>query len=107
MTIEKLTNLWKEENFVMNSKAFGIPAGYQTLADLVDRDALTLRQAMVIVKELLTLICNLHSHELVQKDLVINDVFVKLPMSVSTNHTCTSNIFSKCKMAKWASMYIR
>ena len=86
--IEKLTKIWKVEGLVIHSEAYGIPNGYQTLTGLVDGKALTLREAMAIGKELLTIICNLHSHELVQEDLTIYDVFVKVSMSVSINKVC-------------------
>ena len=68
----------------MNIKAIGLPSGYQTLAGLLERKALTLRQGVEVGKEILNIVYNLHSRELVQKDLVIDDVFVKLSMSVSS-----------------------
>ena len=49
-----------------------IPPGYQTLAGLVDRKALTLRQGVKVGKEILKIVYNLHSREIVQNDLVID-----------------------------------
>ena len=71
----------------MNIKAIGLLTGYQSLGNLVERKALTLHQGMEVGKELLKIVLNLHSRELVQKDLVIDDVFVKLSFTVSTYKT--------------------
>ena len=68
----------------MNIKTTGLPSGYQALAGLLERKVLTLRQGVEVGKEILHIVFNLHSRELVQKDLVIDDVLVKLSMSVST-----------------------
>lgn len=81
--IEELITPWQDERLAINIKALGIPAGYQALAGLIDRKALTLRQGMMVGKELLKIVLNLHSRELVQKNLVIDDVFVKLSMSAT------------------------
>ena len=82
--VERFATAWQDEGLTMNIPKVGIPPGYQALACLVDRKALTLRQCVTVGKAILKIVQNLHDRELVQKELLISDVFVKINQSVST-----------------------
>ena len=78
VTTEGFFNIWRKEPLVTTRSE-----GFQQLSTVLDSEPLTLLQRISVAKRVVKILATLHTHEVVQNGLIIDDILIKKNVNVS------------------------